>query len=235
MPSIQAGPIKSRFLLMPARARDTIWFTTSADAHLSARAVTTFGGIEAFSRIVPPCPLAKRAALSGFGGFLHQLRKIPFITPMAPTLTKEPPTGDGWLHEIKFAASALRSTTIYSRNGNDLTRRFRRLKSTIASIRVDSAIIDCKLVDCDESGRPDFRALMSNKRDCDLCLWCFDLLALDGERLTEKPLAKRRALLNEVVNFADDHAVQFSMAFDEDANFTRGCRAHESGRHRLEA
>jgi ATP-dependent DNA ligase len=45
-----------------------------------------------------------------------------------------------------------------------------------------------------------------------LCLWCFDLLALDGERLTEKPLVKRRALLNELVNVADDHAVQFSMA-----------------------
>jgi SOS response associated peptidase (SRAP)/ATP dependent DNA ligase domain len=59
---------------------------------------------------------------------------------------------------------------------------------------------------------------MSDKRDCDLCLWCFDLLALDGERLTEKPLANRRALLHELVNVADDHAVQFSMAFDGDTD-----------------
>jgi bifunctional non-homologous end joining protein LigD len=152
------------------------------------------------------------------------LRKIPFITPMAPTLTKEPPTGGGWLHEIKFDGFRAQvhveggDITIYSRNGDDLTRRFRRLKSTVASIRVESAIIDCELVACDESGQPDFRALMSNKRDCDLCLWCFDLLALDGERLTEKPLVKRRSLLNELVNVADDHAIQFSMAFDGDAD-----------------
>lgn len=80
------------------------------------------------------------------------LRKIPFITPMVPTLTKEPPTGDDWLHEIKFDGFRAQvhveadNATIYSRNGNDLTRRFRRLKSTIASIRVHSAIIDCELV-----------------------------------------------------------------------------------------
>ena len=41
--SIQARHIKSRFLLMPALARDTMWFTTSAVAYLSARAVITFG------------------------------------------------------------------------------------------------------------------------------------------------------------------------------------------------
>ena len=41
--SIQAGHIKSRFLLMPALARDTMWFTTSAVAYLSARAGITFG------------------------------------------------------------------------------------------------------------------------------------------------------------------------------------------------
>ena len=152
------------------------------------------------------------------------LRKIPFITPMAPTLAKQPPTGDDWLHEIKFDGFRAQvhveadDVTIYSRNGNDLTRRFKQLKSTIASIRVHSAIIDCELVACDDSGQPDFRALMSNKQDCDLCLWCFDLLALDGERLTEKPLVRRRALLNELVNVADDHAVQFSMAFDGDAD-----------------
>jgi bifunctional non-homologous end joining protein LigD len=68
---------------------------------------------------------------------------------------------------------------------------------------------------CDESGQPDFRALMSRRTDCDYCLWAFDLLAFDGQNVTAKPLFQRRTALQELLNETDDQGLQFSMAFDD--------------------
>ena len=75
--------------------------------------------------------------------------------------------------------------TLYSKNGTDFTKRFRALRHAIAKIPANSAIIDCELVACDKSGMPCFRTLMElgNKAPA-LCLWCFDLLHLNGVRIT---------------------------------------------------
>ena len=119
------------------------------------------------------------------------LRKIPFIKPMAPTLAKLPPTGPDWLHEVKFDGWRMQlhveqgDAALYSKNGTDYTKRFRALRDTIESIPVKSAIIDCELVACDDTGMPNFRTLMEmgNKAPA-LCLWCFDLLSINGARIT---------------------------------------------------
>jgi bifunctional non-homologous end joining protein LigD len=150
------------------------------------------------------------------------LRKVPFIAPTAPTLAKQPPSGPDWLHEVKFDGFRAQvhigggDVAIYSRTGNDMTRRFRSLKRKLASIPIDNAIIDAELVACDERGQPDFRALISRRYAArDLCLCCFDLLALDGVPLTEKPLSKRRSLLSKLLKGADDQVLGFSMAFED--------------------
>jgi bifunctional non-homologous end joining protein LigD len=148
------------------------------------------------------------------------LQKSPFIAPMIPTLANAPPTGPDWLHEVKFDGyrSQLHidhgDVTIYSRRGNDLTKRFQRLKDVIASISEKSAIIDCELVGCDENGHPDFRALMRRKLDCDFCLWCFDLLSVDGHDLRHVSLLDRRKLLHQIIKHAGERALQFSQHFD---------------------
>jgi bifunctional non-homologous end joining protein LigD len=150
------------------------------------------------------------------------LRKVPFIAPMAPTLAKQPPMGPNWLHEVKFDGFRAQvhigggDVAVYSRAGNDMMRRFRSLRSKLASIPIDSAIIDAELVACDESGQPDFRALMNHRYAAsDLFLCCFDLLALDGEPLTEKPLSERRHRLNKLLKEADERALGFSVAFED--------------------
>ena len=140
---------------------------------------------------------------------------------MAPTLAKQPPDGVEWLHGVKFDGFRAQvhveggSVTIYSRKGADMTRRFRRLKDALVSIPTDSVIIDCELVACDESGQPDFRALMTDSKNCDLCLWAFDLLAVDGVSVMHKPVFQRRTALNELLNEVDDQGLQFSAAFDD--------------------
>jgi bifunctional non-homologous end joining protein LigD len=129
---------------------------------------------------------------------------------MAPTLAKQPPAGAEWLHEVKFDGFRAQvhveggNVAIYSRKGADMTPRFRRLKDRLVAIPVESAIMDCEIVAYDESGQPDFHALMRKAKDCDLCLWAFDLLAIDGIPVMDKPLFQRRTALNELLNEVDD-------------------------------
>lgn len=53
-----------------------------------------------------------------------------FVPPCLPTGSKAPPSGKEWLHEIKhdgfrgFARKVGERVKLYSRPGNDLTRRF---------------------------------------------------------------------------------------------------------------
>jgi bifunctional non-homologous end joining protein LigD len=63
---------------------------------------------------------------------LSRPRTLPagFIAPCLPTKAHEPPSGDLWLHEIKhdgfrvIARNDGDRVRLYSRPGNDMTRRF---------------------------------------------------------------------------------------------------------------
>ena len=148
------------------------------------------------------------------------LRKNPFIRPMTPMLAKSPPVGDEWLHEVKFDGFRAQvhvdegDAKIYSRNGADLTKRFRVLKPVIELIPARSAIIDRELVACGEDGLPSFRTLMDYRHaEASLCLWAFDLLYLNGVRITPLKFTERRAQLAELVAAADTEHIQFSGSF----------------------
>ena len=64
-----------------------------------------------------------------------------FIAPCLPTKTDKLPSGDRWLHEIKhdgFRIIARKNgerVRLYSRPGNDLTRRFPLIVETLARLR----------------------------------------------------------------------------------------------------
>ena len=162
------------------------------------------------------------------------LRKIPFIKPMAQTLAKTPPAGPDWLHEVKFDGWRMQlhveqgEAALYSKNGTDYRKRFRALRDTIESIPVTSAIIDCELVACDDTGMPNFRTLMEmgNKAPA-LCLWCFDLLSINGARILPLPLSQRKAMLANVLAAADDEHLQFSGDFDDPIKLLDTC--HKMG------
>ena len=85
---------------------------------------------------------------------------------------KVPPAGPDWLHEVKFDGWRAQihiedgAATLYSKNGADITRRFSSLRPALA--RVESAVVDCELIACDETGMPSFRSLMNlgNKAPC---------------------------------------------------------------------
>ena len=77
-------------------------------------------------------------------------RTLPagFIVPCLPTKTDKLPSGGLWLHEIKhdgFRIIARKNgerVRLYSRPGNDFTRRFPLIVETLARLRSRSCIID---------------------------------------------------------------------------------------------
>ena len=80
------------------------------------------------------------------------LRKSPFIVPSAPVLAKSPPNGREWLHELKFDGWRAQlhlagdDVAIYTRNGNDVTRRFKSVAVAMATLPATSAVVGYVLV-----------------------------------------------------------------------------------------
>jgi len=48
-----------------------------------------------------------------------------------------------------------------------------------------------------------------------ICVWCFDLLAVAGQDIRELPLAERRERLRELVIVTDDDRLRFSEEFPD--------------------
>ena len=83
---------------------------------------------------------------------------LGIIEPCLPSPAKAPPSGPGWLHEIKhdgFRILARRGPVgvrLITRNGNDLTHRFPFIEMAVKSLPVRSCLIDGEAIVCDENG-----------------------------------------------------------------------------------
>jgi bifunctional non-homologous end joining protein LigD len=148
------------------------------------------------------------------------LKRNPFIIPSVPVLKRQPPNGDQWLHEVKFDGwraqlhKAGDEVAIFTRKGNDYTRRFPSIRDSLRALPATTAIIDAEIVVCDDDGKPDFKALMEGAPG-QLCAWCFDLMELNGHGLRRRALVERKAMLRQLINKADDHALRFSETFTD--------------------
>ena len=133
--------------------------------------------------------------------------RLGFIKPELPTLVPEPPTGEGWIYEIKY--DGYRTLIVidrgqvraFTRNGNDWTRAYRRVVEACSKLACKTAVIDGEMVVQDEHGITDFNALRSAiyKAPHRLVFFAFDLLHLDGQDLRGRPLMERRALLRRLI------------------------------------
>ena len=129
-----------------------------------------------------------------------------FIPPQLCTLTERPPSGEGWVHEIKFDGYRVQlrvkdgKATLYTRKGLDWTQKFQAIAQQAASL--PDAIIDSEIVALDAQGAPDFAALqaaLSDGNTDDLICFAFDLLYADGEDWRRRPLWERKARLKELL------------------------------------
>jgi bifunctional non-homologous end joining protein LigD len=84
----------------------------------------------------------------------------------------------------------------------------------LAALPTQGAVIDGETVAFDESGKPDFYTLL-RRRASGVCVWCFDLLALDEEDLRPLPLEKRKERLSTLLSQAGDERLRVSESFDD--------------------
>src|SRR5437588_9916778 len=82
---------------------------------------------------------------------------LGIIEPCLPSPAKVPPSGPGWLHEIKhdgFRILARRDgagVRLITRNSNDFTHRFPFIEMAVKSLPARSCLIDGEAIVCDES------------------------------------------------------------------------------------
>jgi hypothetical protein len=121
-----------------------------------------------------------------------------FIAPCLPTKTDKLPSGDLWLHEIKHDGFRVISrkdgdrVRLYSRPGNDMTRRFPLIAEALTGLRSRSCIIDGEAVACDDNGLASFERIRYRQHDGDVFLYAFDLIELNGDDLRRDPLQAAR-------------------------------------------
>jgi len=131
-----------------------------------------------------------------------------FVTPMAARIADRLPEGREWQYEVKFdgyRALLIKqgsSVQIRSRNDKDLTSVYPGVASAARRLRADSAIVDGEIVALDPSGRPSFQALQHRGAHPKhtIVFYAFDLLAIDGESLTERRLVDRRDRLPHLLD-----------------------------------
>jgi bifunctional non-homologous end joining protein LigD len=128
-----------------------------------------------------------------------------FIAPCLPTKTDKLPSGGQWLHEIKhdgfriIARKTGAQVRLYSRPGNDLTRRFPLIVETLARLRSRSCIIDGEAVACDDNGVASFDLVRHHRHNDRAFLYAFDLIELNGDDMRRDPLEVRKATLRSVL------------------------------------
>jgi bifunctional non-homologous end joining protein LigD len=127
---------------------------------------------------------------------------------MKATAVTELPEGDEWTYEVKwdgYRALALKhgdDVRLLSLKEKNLTSDFPAVVEAVGGLSADTAVIDGEVVAIDTRGCPSFQALQnraSTGRNWQISYYAFDLLNLEGENYTHKPLEERRAKLREVL------------------------------------
>ena len=130
---------------------------------------------------------------------------LRFIEPCLPSPADRPPSGPGWLHEIKHDGYRLMARRdpvgirLITRRGNDWSDRFPLVVEAVNHLKVRSCLIDGEVVCCDERGLARFDVLRRRRNEVDAFLYAFDLLELDGTDLRREPLETRKATLASIL------------------------------------
>ena len=141
-----------------------------------------------------------------------------FLPPQLATLAKQPPTGEEWLHELKFDGYRMLchlnkgKARFWSRNAKDWTERFSSLEKPLKKLPVVTAILDGEVVVVDPKGRSSFQRLQQGiATGAALVFQVFDVIYLDGYLLTRTPLRERKAVLERLLSsLPADGAVRYS-------------------------
>ena len=133
-----------------------------------------------------------------------------FVQPCLAKPVAVPPSGENWMHEIKYDGYRVQAhiqggrVRVLTRNGHDWTEKFGKVADDFHALAVRSAIIDGEAIVQDATGIADFSALtaeLKSGQSARILIMAFDLLYLDGGDRRNRPLFERkdelRALLSQ--------------------------------------
>ena len=163
-----------------------------------------------------------------------------FIEPQRASPAASPPSGEAWVHEIKFDGYRLLAridggrVRLKTRSGLDWTSKFPSVQKALERLPVVAAFLDGEVVVETEHGTPDFGALqqdLSEGRSDRFCYYLFDLLHLDGIDLTRASLIDRKGALARLVAGHEDGVLKLSEHFTErgDIVLKHACRLSLEG------
>src|SRR5262245_48839510 len=133
------------------------------------------------------------------------VRVFAFIEPCPPSRAERPPSGPGWVHEIKHDGFRLMvrrdgaGIRLITRNGHDWSDRFPLIAEAANTLKARSFLLDGEAVACDRDGLPSFGRLRYRRGDGTVFLFAFDLLELNGHDLRREPLEVRKATLRSLL------------------------------------
>ena len=161
-----------------------------------------------------------------------------FIDPQLCHSVERPPSGEGWLHEIKFDGYRVQvrieagRAVVRTRKGLDWTDRFGAIARACAIL--PDAILDGEIVALNADGAPDFAALqaaIADGRTDDLVFFAFDLLHAGSEDLRPLKLAERKERLRTLLADAAGPLLRYVDHFDTggDAVLLSACKLSLEG------
>jgi len=156
---------------------------------------------------------------------------LGIIEPCLPSAAKVPPSGPGWLHEIKhdgFRILARRDPAgvrLITRAGNDFSSRFPFIAMAVGKLPVRSCLIDGEAIVCNERGLAVFDLIRRHGTIASAIHCAFDLLELDGRDLRREPIERRKALLKKLLH-GSHLSIVLNEHFEEDGAivFREACK-----------
>jgi bifunctional non-homologous end joining protein LigD len=130
---------------------------------------------------------------------------LGIIEPCLPSPAKVPPSGPGWIHEIKhdgFRIMARRvgnGVRLFSRNGHDFTARFPLAAAAVMALPAHSFLIDGEAIVTDGDGLAVFDLIRRQRNGGAAVLCAFDLIELEGEDLRRATIEHRKKKLSRLV------------------------------------
>jgi bifunctional non-homologous end joining protein LigD len=190
--------------------------------------------------------MAKTAKARSPVSFDAMLRDLPkekqpeFVAPQLALLAAKPPSEAGWLHELKLDGYRMQArkdgsgVQMLTRTGLDWTQRVRTVANEVAKLAVNTVTLDGEVVVLAANGTTNFADLQASFQEGAknvLTFFCFDLLHVDGRNVRGLPLKKRKALLGDVLQGADDDVLRVSEHLETNGEvmFHKACEFHAEG------
>jgi bifunctional non-homologous end joining protein LigD len=166
--------------------------------------------------------------------------KLPqFVTPELALQAATPPSGAGWLHELKLDGYRIQArkdgdkVQLLTRTGLDWTHRMKTIAALVGNLQAEKAILDGEVVVLAENGNTSFADLQAAFQEGvkkQLSYFVFDLLHLNGHNLRSLPLVERKALLATLLEDSGDFLrLSEHIETSGEVFFQKACELHVEG------